>query len=238
MSDPETTHTNSIGMEFILIPAGSFMMGSEKKCDNDERPLHRVTISKPFYLGKYAVTQEQWEAVMGNNPSKFKGRNYPVEMVSWDGTQEFIQRLNQQEGHKRYRLPTEAEWEYAARAGTTTKYSFGDDVWQLGQYAWYKGNSDDATHPVGQKKPNPWGLYDIHGNLWEWVQDWYGAYPRTAVTDPRGPARARGCIRVLRGGSWYDAAFYCRSACRYFEVPDLQHHVSSFFGVRLALDPE
>ena len=168
-------YTNSIGMEFMLIPAGTFMMGSEKGYA-DEKPQHRVTISRPFYLGKYEVTQAQWEAVMGNNPSRFDGRNNPVEQVSWEDVRVFIARLNAHEGHTRYRLPTEAEWEYAARAGSTSAYSFGDDAARLGQYAWYGDNSGKTTHPVGQKLPNAWGLHDMHGNVWEWVQGWYGDY--------------------------------------------------------------
>ena len=191
-------------MEFVLIPTGTFMMGSpdsDATAYDDEKPAHRVTISQPFYLGTYAVTQEQWEAVMKTNPSRFTGdRNRPVERVFWEDTQQCIQRLNTQEGRARYRLPTEAEWEYACRAGSQTAYSFGDDPLQLDQYGWYVDNSGDQTHPVGQRKPNAWGLYDMHGNVWEWVQDWNGAYAPGPVTDPRGPSS--GSRRVLRGGSW------------------------------------
>ncbi|MCL2122613.1 MAG: formylglycine-generating enzyme family protein, partial [Desulfovibrionaceae bacterium] len=169
----QKTYTNSIGIKFVLIPAGSFLMGSDARALN-EKPPHRVHISKPFYLGKFEVTQEQWQAVMGNNPSRFKGPDNPVEGVSWEDVREFIQRLNEKEGHRRYRLPTEAEWEYAARGGTSSRWSFGDDAGLLDQYAWYKDNSEDTTHPVGQKKSNPWGLHDMHGNVFEWVQDWYG----------------------------------------------------------------
>jgi formylglycine-generating enzyme required for sulfatase activity len=207
------TYTNSIGMEFALIPAGEFLMGSDKGKDpeahDDETPLHRVTISRPFYLGKYAVTQAQWEAVMGSNPSYFKGRSNPVETVSWDDVQKFIWSLNIQEGNGCYRLPTEAEWEYACRAGTTGVYSYGDDAGSLGHYAWYAGNSGKKPHPVGQKEPNAWGLYDMHGNVWEWVQDWYDDYSSASVTDPKGPAS--GSYRVLRGGGWGLVARYCRS---------------------------
>jgi formylglycine-generating enzyme required for sulfatase activity len=234
----EKTYTNSIGMEFVLIPSGSFIMGADKNFEeaaDDETPQHRVTISKPFYLGAHEVTQAQWTAVMGNNPSKFKGRSNPVEMVSWDDVQIFIRRLNQQEGHKRYRLPTEAEWEYAARAGTTGAYSFGDDADSLGRYAWYVGNSGDKTHPVGQKQSNPWGLYDMHGNVWEWVQDWYDSayYSRSPGTDPKGPSS--GSYRVVRGGSWNHHAMHCRSANRYDLTPDIRN---VYFGFRLALSPE
>ncbi|MDR0380257.1 MAG: formylglycine-generating enzyme family protein [Candidatus Accumulibacter sp.] len=219
------TYTNSIGMEFVLIPAGSFMMGSDKKSDpdsSDDETPHRVRISKPFYLGRYEVTQAQWEDVMGSNPSKFRGGSNPVERVSWNDVQAFIQRLNQREGHNHYRLPTEAEWEYAARAGTTTRYSFGDDVNSLDRHAWYEDNSDDRPHPVGQKEPNPWGLYDMHGNVWEWVQDWYGRkyYAQSSANDPRG--LSRGASRVLRGGCWSRDAKYLRSAYRGSLSPDFR----------------
>ncbi|MDR3056167.1 MAG: formylglycine-generating enzyme family protein [Zoogloeaceae bacterium] len=223
-AEPAQTYTNSIGMEFILIPAGSFIMGTDKndkKAYDDEKPQHRVTLSQPFYLGKYEVTQAEWVAVMGNNPSKYKGRNNPVEMVSWDDVQTFISRLNVKEGTNKYRLPTEAEWEYAARAGTTSAYSFGDDAGQLRQYAWYGENSDlGSTHPVGQKSPNPWGLYDIHGNVWEWVNDGYDSsyYRRSPSSDPVGSSS--GVIRVLRGGSWGNSARGLRLASRGNGTPD------------------
>jgi formylglycine-generating enzyme required for sulfatase activity len=233
--------TNSIGMEFMLIPAGSFMMGSEKsfeRANDDETPAHRVTISQPFYLGKYEVTQSQWVSVMGDNPSKFNGQNNPVENVSWDDVQEFIWKLNEKEGTGKYRLPTEAEWEYAARAGTTSTYSFGDDEGFWGfyarRYAWYGANSGETTHPVGQKKPNPWGLYDMHGNVWEWVQDWYGKeyYAGSPATDPRGPSL--GSYRVIRGGGWNINAGYCRSAYRRNNTPDNR---GNSLGFRLAFSP-
>jgi formylglycine-generating enzyme required for sulfatase activity len=229
------SYANSIGMEFALIPAGEFMMGSpdaDKEAFKGEKPQHRVTISKPFYLGKYMVTQAQWEAVMGNNPSKFNGLNNPVENVSWDDVQEFIKKLNQKEGGNKYRLPTEAEWEYAARAGMTSTYSFGDDAGALGRYAWYKGNSGETTHPVGGKEPNAWGLYDMHGNVWEWVQDWYGGYAGSSATDPRGPSS--GSFRVLRGGSWGSDAGGCRSARRSCDTPGGRDLT---LGFRLAFSP-
>ena len=231
------THTNSIGVEFVLIPAGTFQMGcsSDKECDVDKKPRHRVTISKPFYLGKYEVTQKQWEAVMGNNPSKFKGPDLPVERVSWNDAQEFIKRLNAMEGHKRYRLPTEAEWEYAARAGSETAYSFGDSVESLKNYAWYKANSGMKTHPVGKKRPNPWGLYDMHGNVWEWVGDWFGKkqYADGSAVDPVGPDKGKD--RVLRGGSWDYVAKYCRSSHRDYDKPTL---TVSNDGFRLLMTAE
>jgi formylglycine-generating enzyme required for sulfatase activity len=234
----ESTDTNSLGVESVLIPAGSFMMGTDKDFGEDfydETPQHKVNIGKPFYLGKYAVTQTQWTAVMGSNPSRFKGQNNPVEQVSWDDAQDFTNRLNRKEGHKRYRLPTEAEWEYAARAGTTSTYSFGDDAGSMEQYAWYVNNSGDTTHPVGQKKPNAWGLYDMHGNVYEWVQDWYGEkyYSGSPSTDPRGPSS--GSNRVLRGGSWFNNAATCRSAYRDDLSPGNRRVL---LGFRLALSPE
>ncbi|MGQ4809396.1 Hercynine oxygenase [Candidatus Entotheonellaceae bacterium PAL068K] len=210
------TLVNSIGMEFRLIPAGTFMMGSLNG-EADEQPVHQVTISKPFYLGKYEVTQGQWQAVMGNNPSFFIGNpKLPVESVPQPDVQEFIHRLNAKEGGDRYRLPTEAEWEYAARAGSTTDYSFGNDATRLSEFAWYKANSNEQTHPVGQLKPNAWGLYDIHGNVWEWVQDWYGRYTSEAVTDPKGATK--GTHRLRRGCGWNNVSQICRSANRYSVV--------------------
>jgi formylglycine-generating enzyme required for sulfatase activity len=205
-------------MEFVLIPAGTFQMGSNDG-EPRERPVHQVTISHPFYLGKYAVTQEQWEVVMGTNPSYYRGgRNRPVEQVSWEDAQAFIRRLNAKEGGALYRLPTEAEWEYACRAGSTTAYSFGDDPSQLDAYGWYWDNSDRMTHPVGQRTPNAWGLYDMHGNVNEWVQDRDGDYSPKPVTDPQGPAS--GSNRVIRGGGLADGAWSCRSAFRNLFTPN------------------
>ena len=226
------TYTNSIGMKFMLIPSGSFMRVVGRN-DFNEIIGSKVDISKPFYLGVYEVTQEQWHTVMGDNPARFKARHNPVELVAWVEVQEFIQRLNANEGHNRYRLPTEAEWEYAARAGTSTEYSFGNSENSLGQYAWYRDNSGGKTHPVGQKKPNPWGLYDMYGNVWEWVQDWYGDYPSSSVTDPKGPSS--GSNRVNRGGSWGFDAGSCRAANRSNDSADYGY---SYIGFRLALSPE
>lgn len=207
--------TNSVGMEFVLIRAGEFFMGSAHGSQS-ERPVHRVKISRPFYLSKYEVTQGQWESVMGSNPSHFRDdANRPVEMVSWQDAQKFILQLNYDENTTDYRLPTEAEWEYAARAASRTNYCFGDDRRQLENYAWF--NSDE-THAVGKLKPNDWGLYDMHGNLWEWVQDWYGAYSMETITDPLGPPT--GSTRVVRGGDWYCEADSCHSAVRHGFRPD------------------
>jgi len=208
---------NSIGMELILISPGEFLMGSEDG-ESDEKPVRRVQISQPFYMGKYPVTQAQWQAVMGKNPSPFTigDLNRPVEQVSWNDVQEFLRKLNEQEKGKPYRLPTEAEWEHAARAGTTTVYCFGDDPERLSEYAWYDKNSGHTTHPVGQLKPNAWGLCDVQGNVWEWVQDWYAAdyYGQrpNLDRDPQGPDK--GEARVLRGGSWYYGARSVRIAYR------------------------
>jgi formylglycine-generating enzyme required for sulfatase activity len=220
---------NSIGMDFVLLPAGEFLMGADNG-DPDEKPAHKVILSRPFYLGKYEVTQAQWMEVMGDNPSHFKGDpNRPVEKVSWTRVQEFIRRLNAKEGHELYRLPTEAEWEYAARAGSTTKYSSGEDDAQLPQYAWYSPHDKGTTHPVGQLKPNAWGLYDMHGNVWEWVYDWRGPYSTETVTDPAGPAT--GNARGYRGGGWGYGAARCRSAKRSYDAPG---YIYGTHGFRLA----
>ena len=200
--------------------AGDTSVGSGPNTDNNtkrysnEGPQHRVTISKGFWLGKYEITQAQWEAVMGSNPSKYKGGNRPVGQVSWEEVQGFIGRLSQPAGSSVYRLPTEAEWEYACRAGTSTRWSFGDDESSLKEYAWYGGNnSPDGTKEVGQKKPNPWGLYDMHGNVWEWCQDkWGSSYSSGSQIDPLGPTT--GSARALRGGSFDLIALGVRSANR------------------------
>jgi formylglycine-generating enzyme required for sulfatase activity len=197
----EKVVTNSIGMKLVLIPAGEFMMGSPDSDVKAEKPQHPVRITKPFYLGVNAVTQEQYERLMSNNPSYFKGDpQRPVETVAWDDAVAFCQTLSKKEGVT-YRLPTEAEWEYACRAGTTTRYGFGDDPKNMSDYAWCKQNSDGNTHPVGQKKPNAWGLYDMHGNVYEWCADRWGVYADSPVTnDPVGPGS--GDSRVLRGCFW------------------------------------
>lgn len=216
---PAADFTNSIDMEFVLIPAGEFEMGSpsgETDKGGDEGPVHRVTIEKAFYMGRYEVTQKQWQEVMGSNPSSFKGDDLPVESVSWDDVQKFIRKLNEKEGTDKYRLPSEAEWEYTCRAGTTTRYSFGDSELKLGDYAWYYDNSGDKTHSVGLKLPNPWGLCDMHGNVWEWTQDTYHSDYDGAPTDGSVWASGSGAYRVNRGGSWLRGAWGCRSALRRF----------------------
>ncbi len=216
------TTTEDLGMTFVSLTGGTFVMGcsyGDNDCDNSESPQHSVKIS-PFKISAYEVTQGQWEAVMGENPSISDdcGDDCPVEYVSWDDVQDFIDEFNSQTG-KNYRLPTEAEWEYAARAGTTTKYYCGDDASCLDDIAWYDDNSGDTTHPVGQKEPNAWGLYDMSGNVYEWVSDWYdhGYYEISPSTDPQGPSS--GSYRVFRGGSWYKDARLCRSASRFKNSP-------------------
>jgi len=209
---------NSIGMKFVLIPAGKFWMGSEVRSQirPDELPRHQVEITKPFWMGIYEVTQAQWQEVMGDNPSRFKeeGGSLPVESVSPAEIREFLNRLNQKDQARVHRLPTEAEWEYACRAGSETSYYFGDDPKDLAEYCWYWGTASFQTHPVGQKTPNPWGLYDLHGNVWEVCGDWYGPeyYGRSPVRDPKGPEE--GEARVARGGSFMDGPSDCRSARR------------------------
>jgi formylglycine-generating enzyme required for sulfatase activity len=236
------TFTNSLGMEFVLIPAGQFSHRWTEKTKNDfdeeSTQAYRrvVTISKPFYLGKYEVTQEQWVAVMGagSNHAVFKGRNNPVENVSWEEVQVFIRKLNEKEGGNKYRLPTEAEWEHAARAGSTAEWFFGNDPAELGQYAWFSGNSGNSTHPVGEKKPNPWGLYDIYGNVWDFVADWFEKYKAGTVTDPAGPTSSA-AGRVYRGGAWHYSPDFCRSSVRGNISSDLRH---SCIGFRLAFSPD
>ena len=222
------------GMEFVRIPTGSFMMGSppSEKRYRDEVLQHRVTL-KSFYMQTTEVTQRQWREVMGSNPSNFMGDNLPVEQVSWNDCQEFIRKLNQRDPGKGYRLPTEAEWEYACRAGTTTRYYSGSSDSDLGGVGWYEGNSGSKTHPVGQKQPNGWGLYDMHGNVWEWCEDkWHDNYNG-------GPADGSAWVsgsdnsRVYRGGSWYNNGRRCRSAGRSWFLPaDHYDHL----GFRLVCD--
>ncbi|MEE8584195.1 MAG: SUMF1/EgtB/PvdO family nonheme iron enzyme [Acidobacteriota bacterium] len=197
---------NGVKYEFVKIPAGEFDMGSNNG-EDEEMPVRKVRISHSFQLGKYPVTQEQWKAVMGNNPSSFKGASRPVEQVSWDDVQEFLGKLKRCSDGFEYRLPTEAEWEFAARAGTT-----GDYAGNLDEMGWYEANSGGETHPVGEKKPNAWGLYDMHGNVWEWVHDWFSHYGSRPNPDADPPGPASGSLRVVRGGSW--AARHCPSALR------------------------
>lgn len=194
-----------------------------------EKPAHRVTLSS-YYINKYEVTQAEWKAVMGSNPSSFKGDNLPVEKVSWNDCQTFIRKLNALTG-KNFRLPTEAEWEFAARGGNNSrgyKYSGSDNISSV---AWYGDNSGDKTHPVGQKSPNELGIYDMSGNVFEWCQDyWYETYPSSAQTNPTGSVSGPG--RVFRGGCWHDIAQDCRVSYRSYNSPRFSCY---FLGLRLAL---
>ena len=255
--------SDTVSLDMIWIEPGTFMMGSpEDELGRwDDETQHQVTLTQEYWLGKYEVTQAQYEAVMGTNPSDFKGADLPVEQVSWNDAVKFCEWLTAQEraagrlpeGYE-YTLPTEAQWEYACRAGTTTAFNNGTNIPTMLQrtdrpcpnldpLAWYGYNSgqyDSAgnytdngkTFPVGQKQPNAWGLYDMHGNVWEWCLDWYGSYPSSAVTDPKGPAT--GSRRVMRGGCWFSFASYCRSAYRYNNSPG---NYLNRYGFRVALSP-
>ncbi len=277
------------GMEFVLIPAGEFLMGTPcnmcdalpkeppcqddpftdadeakpciekyhaemkvcQDCQNtDEAPAHRVVIKEPFYMGKYEVTQEEWYNVMETNPAQFKSekvgmnsRRHPVENISWNDAQEFLKKLNAMtssvetrgRASLQFRLPSEAEWEYAARAGTSTAYSFGNDPNQLGDYAWFDGNSNSMTHPVGEKLPNPFGLFDMHGNVWEWVADtWHDNYTGAPNDGSIWGSLGDGKAKLLRGGSWYRNQNYCRSAYRSGNDPDNQFNN---YGCRVVAVP-
>jgi formylglycine-generating enzyme required for sulfatase activity len=214
----------SIKLDLMLIPEGTFKMGSlgNGRYEND-MPRHEVTLTNPFYMGKYAVTQEQWQAVMSNNISYFKGGKMPVNQISWNDCKEFIKKLNAKTDGG-YRLPTEAEWEYACRAGTTTEYSYGDTI--TPKNANYDESNIGKPIAVGSYKPNAFGLYDMHGNVWEWCEDWYGGYPGWPVEDPKGPAV--GQYRILRGGSFAVNSSRARSCSRIVSAPAVRIHVNGF----------
>jgi formylglycine-generating enzyme required for sulfatase activity len=218
-----------VKMTFCWCPPGEFLMGSpqtEEDRFDDEDQVH-VTLTKGFWMAKTQVTQRQWVALMGDNPSYFAGKNLPVEMVSWDDAQEFLEKLNAKISNTdggRMALPTEAQWEYACRAGELGPYSGGT----IDEVAWHGNNSEDKTHPVGMKKPNVWGLHDMHGNVWEWCWDWFDSELQGGV-DPSGPDS--GTYRVRRGGSWYYYAGYCRAALRYSITPS---YTSYGHGFRVA----
>jgi formylglycine-generating enzyme required for sulfatase activity len=244
-SQPPKEITNSIGMKLVLIQKGTFMMGSPESEEGrqEDETQHEVTISKDYYLGVYEVTQAQYEKVMDKNPSHFQGAkvgnenaDLPVENVSWDDAVEFCKKLSdlpeEKKAGREYRLPTEAEWVYACRAGSKTAYSFDDEEGLLPEYCWFKRNSSRRTHTVGLLQQNAWGLYDMHGNVWEWCSDWYGEYPDGTVIDPTGPKG--GVYRVSRGGSWINVAALCRSALRNWDKPSFRNDYDSF---RVALSP-
>ncbi len=242
---------NGATMEMVWIEPGTFTMGTTEEQEQslrnkglwsdwyeNEHPAHQVTISRGFYLGKHEITQAQWSAVMGTQP--WSGQSYvqanpsnPAVYISWKDVQELVRKLNQAAGEEVCRLPTEAEWEYACRAGTNPLRSFGDEASQLGEYAWYDQNAWNVglayAQPVGTRKPNPWGLYDLHGNVLEWCQDWwYRVYTTEAQIDPTGPAT--GSDRVIRGGDFNDGARLTRSAIRYYDDPDYRSYL---IGARL-----
>lgn len=247
ISHKEATACILTGGEMVRVPAGTFMMGSQtdEEGRHGNETLHEVKITRPFLMGTTPVTQVQWTSVMRKNPSRLKGYNLPVENVSWNDAIDFCNRLSAREGltpayrisgdnvtwdkgTDGYRLPTEAEWEYACRAGTTTSYYTGNSESDLDSAGWYGENSGRKTHPVGKKIPNIWGLYDMHGNMFEWCWDWYGEYPSNSVIDQAGPAS--GSYRVIRGGSWNPYAGGCRSADRYYYAPGYRR---GYVGLRL-----
>ena len=223
---------NGINIEMVKVEAGSFDMGATPEMENpweDEKPVHRVTLTNNYYVGKYEITQALWQAVLGNNPSRFKGDDLPVEKVSWDDCQDFISKLNAMTG-KRFRLPSEAEWEYAARGGKKSRgYQYSGSN-TFGDVAWYYGNSGPKTHAVGTKQPNELGIYDMTGNVWEWCQDWFGSYSSSPQTNPTGAAS--GSYRVYRGGSWCNSARDCRTSYRRGNTPDFRYFD---LGLRLVL---
>lgn len=227
---------NSMGMEFVLIPGGTFFMGSDPTGGENDReeefPRHLVTISKAFYISKFEITQEQWEKITGNNPSHFNNcSRCPVEQVSWNDIQDFIRILNEK-GEGKYRLPTEAEWEYAARAGTNTRFAFGENL-STSQANFLSEDEDSdkgKTVPVGSFQPNNWGLFDMHGNVNEWVQDWEGQYSKLANIDPTGPTT--GTERLIRGGGWAVSDYCLTSTIRYSDVPSYRNNTVGFRLVR------
>jgi formylglycine-generating enzyme required for sulfatase activity len=243
--DPQPGEQRSFGgIPFVWIPPGTFIMGTDETAEaisdrygdlefffRGEQPAHTVTISEGFWMGQYEVRQMDWLALMTENPSEFPGPNRPVERVSWDMCQSYIAALNER-GEGTFRLPTEAEWEYVCRAGTTTEFSFGDSLSNLADHAWYFENSGFKTQPVGELLPNPLGIYDIHGNVYEWCADWYDEdyYAVSPETDPAGPETGR--FRVRRGGFYQRVQSFCRSSFRTWNGPESQLSSSGFRLVR------
>lgn len=227
----KTFYANGVSFEMVEVRGGTFRMGatSEQGSEiSDEKPVHSVTLSG-YYIGKTEVTQALWQAVMGSNPSYFEGDGLPVEQVSWDDCQKFIRKLNSLTGQN-FRLPTEAEWEFACRGGNNSRgYKYSGSNY-IDNVAWYDGNSGDKTHPVATKSPNELGIYDMSGNVWEWCADWYGDYSSGRQTNPKGPYD--GSYRVGRGGSWFIYARFCRSSYRISYYPTFRFN---FLGLRLAL---
>ncbi len=239
MTQFKVTAIPETGIEMVFVKGGTFQMGctsEQSDCDDDEKPAHTVTVDD-FYIGKYEVTQKQWKEIMGNNPSHFKGDDLPVEKVSWKKVQKFISKLNEKTG-LHYRLPTEAEWEYAARGGVETIHESSNAQYagsnNIDAVAWYWNNSGHETHPVGTKQPNKLGIYDMSGNVWEWCSDWYDEnyYGNSPQNNPQGPSS--GTYRVYRGGSWRHYARYCRVAARSNVIPA---HRDDYLGFRLVLIP-
>jgi formylglycine-generating enzyme required for sulfatase activity len=229
---PPSSETSAGGVEMVLVSGGRFEMGSAQNLEDDE-PAHKVYVD-PFYIDKYEVTQGEYERVMGKNPSRWKGQDNPVEQIRWANAVEYCNARSRLEGLSPaydpktgecnfqadgYRLPTEAEWEYAARAGSSTRYHFGVSPMDLGNYGWFKENCTRRPQPVGTREPNPWGLYDVYGNVWEWCHDFYQEdyYQQSPEENPRGPAAGKD--RVVRGGCWNSRPHECRSAYRNYEDP-------------------
>ena len=224
-----TEKVDGVSIEMVHIKGGTFNMGSNNG-ESNEKPIHSVTVSS-FYMGKYEVTNREYMIYDPKHKGCWSEKNYPVECISWDDAVGYCKWLSKKTG-KSYRLPTEAEWEYACRGGTTTEYYWGDDM--DGSYCWYCSNSDSKLHPVGEKLPNPYGLYDMNGNVWEWCSDWYGEnyYSHSSSTNPQGPSSGSG--RVWRGGCCYNYDHYCRSGIRYFYSPGYRN---GYLGFRLVMKP-
>ncbi len=223
-----------ISLDLIWVEPGEFQMGTDYGNPN-EKPVHSVKLSKGFWMGKYEITQEQWLAIMDDNPSHFKGAKHPVDSVIYDDCLNFMKRLNEKVPGGGFRLPTEAEYEYACRAGTNTRYSCGDDASRLKDYAWYRDNMMNESAEVGTKRPNPWGFYDLHGNMWEWCQDWFADdyYQKSPLVDPQGPSTGgANPMRVLRGGSWFSIHQDCRSLYRSRYPPADRYNVDGLRVVR------